>query len=190
MPVTPNKKVEIEQRRQQVAELYVQGHTQASIATRLAIKQPTVCEDLKRIRQQWRVSTVRDFDAACDLELQKLDRVEREAWDAYERSQKPAQSAVITEGAEGRTRKSIKNQNGDLHALDIVLKCCADRRALLGLNAPTRIAPVMPDGMAPFRLAVEKLSVEEMRVIQRLHDRRTVVAQGGANGEAEEDSGG
>jgi hypothetical protein len=42
---------------------------------------------IKRIRREWRVSTLRDFDSACELELQQLDRVEREAWELFARSQ-------------------------------------------------------------------------------------------------------
>ncbi len=172
MPVKPNKKLQIEGRRRQVAELYVQGHTQASIAEKLGVRQGTISADLLHIRRQWRASTLRNFDAACELELQKYDRIEREAWAAWDRSQKPAQSAVINGNGSGQpARKSIKNQHGDMRALDVVLRCCAARRELLGLNAPLRIAPVMPDGMQPYRLAVESLSVVELRALSRLRER-------------------
>jgi hypothetical protein len=179
MPVKPNKKLEIAGRRQQVAELYVQGHTQCAIGQRLAISQPTVCDDLRQTKQQWRASAIRDFDAARDLELQKLDKVEREAWAAWDRSQKPAQSAVISgEGAGQRTRKSVKNQNGDLRALELVLKCNQARRTMLGLDAPTRIAPVTPDGQEPYRLAVESLSVIELRALARLREHTVTLEEG------------
>ena len=76
--------------------------------------QPTICDDLKRIRAEWRESAVRDFDEARQLELMKLERIEREAWSAWDQSKKPAQSAVVTsEGAAQKTRKSMKNQHGD-----------------------------------------------------------------------------
>lgn len=170
MPGKGNKKFEILRRRRQIAELYVQRHTQATIADKLGISQATVAADIKRIRREWRVSTLRDFDTACELELQQLDRVEREAWELFERSQKPAQSAVI--GGDGNgTRKSLKNRDGDLRALDVILKCGTARRALLGLDAPSRIAPVMPDGQEPFRLAVAGMSLIELRAIKRLRDR-------------------
>jgi hypothetical protein len=42
---------------------------------------------------------------------------------------------------------------------------------MLGLDAPTRIAPVMPDGQEPFRLAVAHLSLSELRVLKHLRDR-------------------
>jgi len=179
MPRQSGKKLAILHRRCQVADLYVQRHTQGGIAEKLAISQATVSADLKRIRVEWRASAVRDFDLATELELQQLDRVEREAWALFERSQKPAQSAVMDgEGNGGPTRRNIKNRDGDIRALDIILKCGQARRALLGLDAPTRIAPVMPDGREPFRLAVGQLSITELRVIKRIRDQTLVIEEG------------
>lgn len=77
MPSKNSKKFEILRRRRQIAELYVQRHTQAAIADKLGISQATVSADIKRIRREWRVSTLRDFDSACELELQQFDSVER-----------------------------------------------------------------------------------------------------------------
>jgi hypothetical protein len=149
MPVKRAKKVDIVRRRDRVANLYVQGFTQCAIAEQLGVHQPTVCDDLKKIQRQWRESTVRNFDEAKELELQKLDRVEREAWAAWERSQKPAQSATVEgDGAPKRSRKTILQKNGDPRYLDTVLKCVAARRAILGLDAPTKIAATTPDGQA------------------------------------------
>ncbi len=111
MPVTPNKKFEVIQRRQKVADFYVQGWTQTAIAAEVDVSQPTICEDLQQILHQWKESAVRDYDEARDIQLQKLDRVEREAWAAWERSQKPIQSAVISgRGGYKSERRSLKNQ--------------------------------------------------------------------------------
>jgi len=138
MPVNRARRLAIQQRRQQVADLYLRGWTQEAIATQLSIAQPTVCVDLRKIREAWRASSIRDFDDARAVELQKIDRIEREAWAAWERSQKPAQSAVVSEDTgRQRTRKSMRNQHGDPRFLDQVNKCIAQRRALLGLDAMT-----------------------------------------------------
>src|SRR5690348_16583838 len=95
MPTKPNKKVERARRRKDVAELYVQGWTQQQIADHFQLCQATVCLDLKVLRKEWRESSVRDFDTLREVELQKLARVEKEAWSAWDRSQRPAQSAVV-----------------------------------------------------------------------------------------------
>jgi hypothetical protein len=161
MPTKPNKKVERARRRQQVAELYVQGWTQYAIASHLQICQTTVCFDLKALRKEWRESSIRDFDTLREVELKKLEHVEREAWAAWDRSQKPLQSAVLNgEGNATRARKTVKNQHGDPRFLEQVQKCVAQRRALLGLDAPTLVAPVTPSG-AP-------LSPETVIVVRQL----------------------
>ncbi len=176
MIVPQSKKLALIDRRQQVADLYLQGWTQVAIGEHLGVAQPTICDDLKHIRHEWRESTIRDFDAARDLELRKLDRVEREAWAAWERSQKPIQSAVVNgDGAGQPARKSMKSRHGDLRALEIILKCGTSRRAMLGLDAPVQIAPVTPDGQEPYRLAVESMSVIELRALARVRERMLTV---------------
>lgn len=136
MGVNTAKRTEIGLRRHQIAELFIQGWTQTAIAQKLGIGQPSVCKDLKIIQDEWRVARVRNFDAARELELQKIDRLEREAWLAWERSQKPSQSAEFGDDTSTTPRKKkVKNQTGDPRFLVVVHQCIASRRALLGLDA-------------------------------------------------------
>ena len=140
MPLEPSRSLRVNIRRKRVADLYLQGWTQSAIAAEVGVKQPTVCTDLKKIQADWKESAVRDFDLRREIELQKIDRVEREAWAAWERSQKPSQSAYTTDEANQRhTRRHVKNSNGDPRFLEIVHKCIGARRELLGLDAPTRM---------------------------------------------------
>ncbi len=130
-----NRRFAVEKRRRQVVELYLQGTGQGAIAEQLRISQSTVSDDLKAVRKQWRDSAIRDFDELRSIELEKIDLIEREAWAAWKRSQKPAQSAVVTgEGAGQRTSKSMKHQVGDPRFLVLVSQSIAQRRALLGLD--------------------------------------------------------
>lgn len=133
------------QRRHQVAELYLQGWSQSAIAGQVNADQSTINRDIKAIQKEWRASSVRNFDAARELEIRKIDLLEREAWAAWERSKKPSQAAVVTgEGPSQKTRKTMKNQVGDPRFLDQVNKCIAQRRTLLGLDAPLQVADVTP----------------------------------------------
>lgn len=59
MPVPRGKKVDVQRRREQVAELYVRGSTQCEIATTLGVSQPTVSLDLKA---NWKCYDVRESD--------------------------------------------------------------------------------------------------------------------------------
>jgi hypothetical protein len=136
-----HKKLQILKRRQQVAELYLQCWAQAAIAEHLGVDQSTVSGDLRALRREWRDSALRDFNQAQAEELQRIDRVEREAWAAWELSKKPAQSAVVN-GDAGSQRKTIKNRHGDPRMLELALKCVAQRRALLALdNQPAELNP-------------------------------------------------
>jgi hypothetical protein len=143
MPVNRGHQLSIVQRRQKVADLYIQGWTQMEIAAHLDVGQTTVSHDLIELRTEWRKSAVRDFDEARERELRKLDRIEKEAWAAWERSQKPAQSAHINdETNQRRTKRHVKNQYGDPRFLEVVNRCIAARCALLGLAK----SPVETDG--------------------------------------------
>lgn len=136
MSKSRKRKTEIEQRQRQVAELTLKGHTQSEIAGRLGVTQPTVSNDLKAIRAAWRQASVRDFDAAFSEQLEMLTLVQREAWEAWERSKGPGHTAVISGAGEGepsKTRQTIKRQTGDPRFLEQVQKCLAASRALLGL---------------------------------------------------------
>ena len=143
MPTEHNRRFAAAQRRQKVTERYLQGWSQAEIAAELAVAQSTISKDTQYVRRQWEQAAVSNFDQLRARELQKLNHIERQAWDAWERSQKPAQSAVVTEqgvGAAQTTRKSLKHQIGDPRFLDLISKCVAQRRALLGLD----MLPVLP----------------------------------------------
>ena len=54
MPVARKHKVAIVQRRQKVADLYLQAWTQMAIAAHLGCGQTTVSADLRRIQAEWR----------------------------------------------------------------------------------------------------------------------------------------
>ncbi|MHC4403967.1 MAG: terminase gpP N-terminus-related DNA-binding protein [Planctomycetota bacterium] len=152
---TPQEDLRIEQRRQQVAELYLQGWSQAAIARELSVSQPTVSSDLQAIRAEWRESRVRDFDEAVGIELKKLECLEREAWSAWRRSQHPAESTKVTQvGSNKKAEKTVKEQHGDPRYLELVYRAITGRRTLLGLDAPTRIAPTGPDGKQPYHAHV------------------------------------
>jgi hypothetical protein len=135
------------QRRMQVAELLLKGLTQAAIAQKLGVKQPTVCDDLIHIRKLWQESQIRDFDAERTLQVERLRQVSREAWAGYERSQQPAQMATVNgDNGSGKAKRTVRHQYGDPRFLDIVLKSIEAERQLMGLDAPTKIAPTTPAG--------------------------------------------
>ena len=175
MAVTRARKTEIAERRKHVAELYVKGFKQTAIAQELKVGQATICNDLQRLQKEWRESRIRDFDTAREMELQKLDRLEREAWAGWERSQKPSQSADFKDDT-GNTpsRKRVKNQNGDPRFLVVVHQCIASRRALLGLDA---LPPLPKEGTEDGSKPSEKLVslITTLRERERIEESRTII---------------
>ena len=146
---TPQKKVQIEHRRTQVADLYAKGWKQAAIAGEQGVSQATISSDLKAIRKEWMESRVRNTDEAIEEGLKCLDAVEREAWDAWQRSQEPAATTrIIQKNGEKRAEKTVRERPGDPQFLQIVLRVLEKRGKLLGLDAAASAALERPDEQA------------------------------------------
>jgi hypothetical protein len=140
MPVKRSKKHEIIQRRSSVAELYLKGWTQVTIAQHLGVRQPTISNDLAVLHREWRESAVRDFDAIREAQLQKLEHLEREAWAAYDRSAGTRQRKRMV-ARDGVKISEIEQweEAGDPRYMKIVQDCIAKRCELLDIQAPMRM---------------------------------------------------
>ena len=85
---------------------------------------------------------MQSVNAWMEEQLAKIDRIECEAWDAWERSKlesvKTRQSKV--EGDRKSTAATVDKeaQNGDPRYLSAVMSCIERRSKLLGLDAPSR----------------------------------------------------
>jgi hypothetical protein len=177
--------VALAERRARVGDMYLQNWTQTAIAERLGIAQSTVCADLKAIQQSWRESAIRDFDQARVVELQKLNRIEREASAGWQRSQKPAKAAQISgQGTSERSVEFIHNQVGDPRFLDQIQKCFADRQVLLQLDIS---APVPPDQPQQY-LSLEERRARLLTIIETIRQRQAAAADRPAAGVGESSS--
>lgn len=164
-------------RRKQVSALCLQGWSQLEIAAHLEVSQSSISGDLRAIRRDWRDSTIRDFDELRALELRKLDLLEREAWAAWTRSQKPSQSAVVTgEGAHQAARKTMKHQVGDPRFLQQVHQCIAQRRAILGMDVLPALVPSENPTDAHLTLEVRRNRV--LNLIAAISERERIGAAG------------
>ena len=156
-------KIQIERDRQQIADWYCQGLTQAAIAERISadrardytLTQQMISYDLQRIQESWLKSSLRDFDQMRADELGKVDRLEREFWRGWERSCEDAETVVtkqkgvvkqyrdeergqlVTERP-GEVNQTRKGQAGDPRFLAGVERCIERRCKLLGLDAPVK----------------------------------------------------
>jgi hypothetical protein len=138
--------------RRKAADYYLQGWLQADIAKELSIDQSTVSRDLSALHDEWLKSALLDFNEAKAQELAKIDRLEREYWDAWVRSKEDAEittvkaKAVVIKGqtdvqipAEEREKTIQKRgQVGDSRFLAGVQWCIEQRCKIVGIYAAAK----------------------------------------------------
>jgi len=144
MPARRRLAAELARDRRREADLYLQGRLQADIATELDINQSTVSRDLKALQKQWLASALIDFDEAKARELAKIDRLEREYWEAWQNSCEDAET-VKQKGKPGEetgqvttstVERTVKGQAGDPRFLVGVQWCIERRCKVLGIDVP------------------------------------------------------
>ncbi|PJF39413.1 MAG: hypothetical protein CUN54_08770 [Phototrophicales bacterium] len=135
------------------ADMYLKGYTQHEIAERFGVSQAQVSNDLSEIRRRWMERSITSYGQHVAEQLAKIDRLEREYWQAYERSlaekrtTELSTSVVEARRAEAEKRqprpdeikiKTEKRDGGSEYLRGI--QWCIDRRIkLLGLDMPQRI---------------------------------------------------
>jgi hypothetical protein len=159
-PRHANKRSPDERRRDRalIAEAYLPGESQLSIARRLNISRQQVGFDLQVIRAAWRESAVRDIGEHMAEELARLDELERTYWRAWEHSRQDLthtthetvddQINVPSGRRHGRvpaprSRKReatrTEQQGGNPAYLAGVMNCVEMRSKLLGLFPATNV---------------------------------------------------
>ncbi len=133
------KKLATLQRRKSVSEAYLRGDTQWQIANALEINQSTVSTDLKAIRDEWLASAVENVDQIKARELAKIDHLERQYQQAWQRSCQPKKTKerkkhINADGAKdtGNVLRS-EMRDGNPKFLDGVMKCIERRCQIFGI---------------------------------------------------------
>ena len=136
-----------------VAARYLQGWTHYAIRDALTekyragghenftITRQQVTYDIKRLHKRWLKRQMMNIDKAKTRELARLDKLEAEAWDAWERSKLDAETFVEREGGKfgESTEHRTEGQVGNPAYLATVLKCVEARIKILGLEQPGAI---------------------------------------------------
>jgi hypothetical protein len=148
--ITPSQ-LQVQQRRATVARLYLQQRTQGEIAHEVGVNQGTVSRDLKAIQAEWQRQRLDDFHHAKLRELARIDRLEREYWDGWERSCHDREQSVQerTSAPSGDRLKAgtrTEGRDGNSEFLRGVERCIEMRCKILGAFAAVKIAPTTPDG--------------------------------------------
>ena len=159
------KKFEIQDRRRIVAERYLRGQTQWQIARSLEVTQSTISDDIKAIRKEWRDAYLKDYEQLKDRELAKIDLMEREYLEAWERSKKERQYSrtrkrVARTGNADEAEVRKEQRDGNPKFMDGTLRCVEMRCRLLGMldkkkeESPPPGGPPTADG--PLCLTLEE----------------------------------
>lgn len=139
--VTNGTKMSSEERRNKVARLYLLCHSLREIGRKIGVHHATVARDLVRIRKEWSDARISDYNRLVDETLQRIDTLESEAWQAWERSQRDRETLKTSEFEDGKTKtdKTTEGQAGDPRFLAIIDKCIERRARILGVEKPDEI---------------------------------------------------
>ena len=177
----------VAERHERVARLYLQGQTQRQIAKVVGVSQTQVCFDLQAIREEWRKSALMNFTERQAQELAKLERLEAEAWDAWERSKaeqlqtyaeteqtlpadgEPAAAPVPRKPRTKRSKSSIRKTQsaGEDRFMEVILKCVERRCKMLGIDAPSKVE--LSGGLkSEMSIDLTKATDEELDELERI----------------------
>jgi hypothetical protein len=127
----------------ELAERYLHGESQCSIAVALHVSPATICRDLRCLQKRWQHQANIDFDKKRAEQLAKIDELERTYWFGWNNSLK--REITITEKREGSNDESEsralirrESRDGNPSFLEGVFRCIERRCKLLGLDAPTK----------------------------------------------------
>lgn len=143
-----------------IASLYVRGFPIAKIQEHINKQYPEdrqvsanlVKHDIRLIRKMWLESSLVDFNHMKAKELARLDEVEKELWDAWERSkanfvsteetehqgQVPLRAGIVVDITDRTTKRKEEERLGDLTIMQTIIKVIDMRCKLLGLMEAQR----------------------------------------------------
>lgn len=119
----------------QIADLLNQRNAKMGLDYAL-VPPMRVYKDLKQLLINWKREHEENIDLYITKELSKLDKIEAELWDAWERSKKRIVSKIRQSGL-----KKVRSETfaGNPRYLDLVLSVQQRRAKLLGLDAPVKV---------------------------------------------------
>jgi len=166
-------RIERERDLRDVAQWYCEGLTQSEIAQALGLTQQQISYDIKALIARWQASAKALIDELKAQELLRINHLERVAWQCFEASKGPLEIRI--ERVQSAARLASRGKRGgrgsespakliptfletrtepggpgDMQWLRLVQWCISERCKILGLYAPAKVAPVMPDGDEPY----------------------------------------
>lgn len=141
---------------ERIAIMRLEGVPVRTIAAELRLSPATICRDIGTVIDRWKAQSVAAIDEYIAVELAKVEHLEATYWAAWNRSCRDRQrnKAGRKDAPDGTTdtvEKINERRDGNPAFLAGVERCIERRCKLLGLDAPTKLAPTMPDGKPLYR---------------------------------------
>lgn len=176
-----------------LASLYKRGYSyremREEVMARLDLQSyslQTVHKDINRLLAEWRETRIEDVDLAVQLELERIDDIIKEAWEAWVKSKEDyekirAKQQAVPGSSDGDNEISVVKMEqskenvqscGDPRFLEVIHRNLMERRKLLGLYASTKTEITGRDGrdLIP-PISTEELEAEIARIEKLRHDR-------------------
>ncbi|HEY7157935.1 MAG TPA: hypothetical protein VH575_28515 [Gemmataceae bacterium] len=184
------ERLRILQRRRRVASMYLRGLSQWEIGRQLGVSQQCIAKDVAALEKEWLAAAVVDLDAAKAKELARIDRLERVAWRAWQRSCQRKERAssrlekkLNDDAQQGKTvtSKQTELRDGNPEYLKRVEWCINKRCELLKLNPPQRLEHGGSAELPPIRTETVELTRAQrfVRIAALLADGGIVPPDGG-----------
>lgn len=137
--------VQREQDKATIARMLLQGKTHQDIANFLELDRSMVSREIKLIRNEWKASSLRDFDESRGEKVAELELIKAELWQAWQESKQQKESTLkeqiaslgggIGDEADKRIKVATRHQSatGDVSYLSGVVNCIKEQSKLLGL---------------------------------------------------------
>lgn len=133
--------------------------------------------DYKKVLNEWRDERKEYIDLIVDRELKKLDVIEAECWQAWEKSKEGKKITKLAGGTlsggqvQGGSIKerSMEETNGDTKYLDKVFDCMDRRKELLGYGAAKKIEFSGSVGVGVSPMQEDDIAKERKRILNTLH---------------------
>ena len=150
----------------EIKDAYLRGDTQMSIAQRFGLSQCQISRDLATIQRRWRESSIVDLNEAKRRELERIDVLEREYWQAWEASKGEQQRSTASKTGDVARAQVVKYESaGDPRFLAGVQWCVEQRCKILGLLAAVKNELIGKDG-GPIRFEeLRNMTDDQLRAI-------------------------
>lgn len=131
-----------------ISELYLKGRKQYEMPAIMAkmnihISESSVRRAISLLQEEWRRERIHNINALKQIQLEKIDLLEREYYAAWMRSQRMAVKRVSRSGTVGpnsvsEDTETKEKQVGDPRFLQGIQWCVDKRCEILGINNATR----------------------------------------------------